>query len=249
MTDSNAKLGFISSNVLKIIAALSMVIDHVGYLLFPEIKILRIFGRFAFPIFAFMIAQGCRYTKNPKRYFLTVSGLAFVCQVAYYFFTDSLYMCILVTFSLSILMVYALQKFKSILFSDECTICKKCFWGFVFVLSVVIVYMLNHVVNIDYGFWGCMMPVFASFFQFKNTDEIPDILKKLDCNLVHVITMGIGLIILSFAMGGIQYHSLLALLLLMMYSGKRGKRKMKCFFYIFYPAHLTIIQGFYILTR
>lgn len=248
MVVSNTNLRVVSSNVLKIIAALSMVADHIGYLLFPEVKILRIIGRIAFPIFAFMIAQGCKHTRNKKKYFFTVSGLALACQLVYYFFADSLYMCILVTFSLSILMIYSLQNFKSMLFSSECSIYKKCFGALGFALPVVAVYLLNNVINIDYGFWGCMIPVFASIFQFDDA-ETPDSLKNLDRNFVHVIAMGIGLVILAFALGGIQYYSLAALPLLMCYSGKRGKRKMKCFFYIFYPVHLTILQGFYILIK
>ena len=43
-----------------------------------------------------------------------------------------------------------------------------------------------------------------------------------------------------------EYPRLLALLalpLLMLYSGRRGKWNMKYFFYIFYPAHLAILQG------
>ena len=54
----------LSGNALKIIAAISMVIDHVGLMFFPTLKILRIIGRLAYPIFAFMIAEGCYYTKN-----------------------------------------------------------------------------------------------------------------------------------------------------------------------------------------
>jgi len=44
-----------------------MTVDHLGFILFPSLIILRIIGRIAFPIFAYMIAEGCRYTKNEKR--------------------------------------------------------------------------------------------------------------------------------------------------------------------------------------
>ena len=49
----------LSGNALKIIAALAMVADHVGLMFFPQVRILRIIGRLAYPIFAYMIAQGC----------------------------------------------------------------------------------------------------------------------------------------------------------------------------------------------
>ena len=56
----------LSNDRLKIIAAAAMLIDHIGAYLLPQVRILRIIGRIAFPIFAFMIAEGCRYTKNKK---------------------------------------------------------------------------------------------------------------------------------------------------------------------------------------
>ena len=49
---------FLSGNALKLLAALFMTIDHVGVLLLPHVIVLRILGRLALPIFAFMIAEG-----------------------------------------------------------------------------------------------------------------------------------------------------------------------------------------------
>jgi hypothetical protein len=45
----------------------------------------------------------------------------------------------------------------------------------------------------------------------------------------------------------IQVYSLLSLPVLMCYSGKRGKWKMKYFFYIFYPIHLAALEGLHML--
>ena len=61
-----SKIRFLSNNTLKIIAALAMLADHVGYLLFPDVTVLRIIGRLAFPIFAFTIAEGCKYTRKAE---------------------------------------------------------------------------------------------------------------------------------------------------------------------------------------
>ncbi|MBR6552622.1 MAG: hypothetical protein IKT89_07260, partial [Clostridia bacterium] len=62
----------LTNNQLKIIAMFSMLLDHIGKVLLPQYPILQIIGRLAFPIFAFMIAEGCFYTKNKTRYFLTI---------------------------------------------------------------------------------------------------------------------------------------------------------------------------------
>lgn len=228
----------LSANALKILGALAMLADHVGVMFFPQVELLRIVGRLAYPIFAFMIAQGCAHTRNRGRYFLRVFALAAVCQIVYYLAERSTYMSILVTFSCGIGMICALQDFKRELFSGGGDV----YWaGAEFVLAVVLVWLLNWVLRIDYGFWGCMVPVFASLFQSRDTD--PEWLRKLDRKEVHVAMTGLGLGLLSWSVGGIQVWCLLALPVLLLYSGKRGKWKLKYFFYIFYPAHLAILQG------
>ena len=67
-----ARIRFLSGNSLKLIAALTMLIDHMGIMLFPNVAVLRCIGRISFPIFAFMISEGARYTKDKTRYFLFI---------------------------------------------------------------------------------------------------------------------------------------------------------------------------------
>ncbi|MBO7736222.1 MAG: hypothetical protein J6S22_00120, partial [Clostridia bacterium] len=69
------KLRFLSGNSIKILAAIAMVVDHVGLLFFPFNPIFRMIGRLAFPLFAYMIAEGCKYTKNKWKYLLLMAGL------------------------------------------------------------------------------------------------------------------------------------------------------------------------------
>ena len=52
----------LTGNLLKLIAMLTMTIDHIGVILLPQYRILRIIGRLTMPIYAFMIAEGCHYT-------------------------------------------------------------------------------------------------------------------------------------------------------------------------------------------
>ena len=105
--------GVINGNTLKIIACICMVIDHIGAVFYPMFlsveayTIMRAIGRVAMPIFAFLIAEGCRYTKDKKKYFLIIFLLGIVCDIAYYVAMQQLYLCILTTFSLSILIIYA----------------------------------------------------------------------------------------------------------------------------------------------
>ena len=83
---SHLKKGWIqlSSNLLKIIALLCMLIDHIGGFLIPECSTLfRIIGRIAFPIFAFSLAQGFIKTSNFKKYALRLSFWAVVAQIPF----------------------------------------------------------------------------------------------------------------------------------------------------------------------
>ncbi len=235
-----SKITFLNGNSLKFIAAIAMVIDHIGMLILPEIRFFRIIGRIAFPIFAYMIAEGCRYTRNKLRYFLSVFILGAACQAVYIIYENDMYMNILITFSLSIMMIFALQGFKMAVFGRASTL-KKCSAALLLLLSISASYIPNRYLEIDYGFTGSVIALLSSLPQMP--ENAPKGLKKLDKAPISVLLMGIGLIPLGIIMGGTQPYALLALPLLLLYNGKRGKLKTKYFFYIFYPAHLAIIEG------
>lgn len=235
----------LSGNALKILAAVTMVIDHVGLVFFPTAVVLRFIGRLAFPLFAYMIAEGCVHTRNPARYFLSVFTLAAVCQVAYTVAMEDWFLCVPVSFSLAIALVFALRRWKRALFDRA--LAPKLLWGTAFLGGVAGVWVLTRLVRLDYGFWGCMLPVSASLF--RKPENAPVWWEKLDTQSVHLISMGSCMALLALQNGAWQWWSLLALPLLALYSGKRGKRKMKYFFYIFYPAHLLVIEGLYMLLN
>ncbi len=69
----------LSQNQIKLIAAAAMVLDHVGMELFPQWTILRIIGRFAFPVFSYCIWEGSRRTHHPWQYLLRMFGMGLLC--------------------------------------------------------------------------------------------------------------------------------------------------------------------------
>ena len=77
-----------SGSALKVIAVLSMVTDHCAYYLMEHgtllYEVMRCFGRIAFPVFAFLIAEGFRHTRNRMKYFLQLLGFAIVSEVPWY---------------------------------------------------------------------------------------------------------------------------------------------------------------------
>lgn len=220
------KIG-LTGNQLKILAMITMTIDHIGAELFPHILWLRIIGRLAMPIFAFMIAEGCRHTRNPLRYLGTLAGFACLCQVVYFFAMGSLYMCILVTFSMSvglILLVTLAQEKKStplwILFGLALA-------AAFFLCEILPGFLPRTDYAVDYGVFGVVLPLLIYCGKGK---------------WWQLFEAFFGMVLLANHYGGVQWWSLCFLPLLALYNGQRGKWKMKWFFYIFYPAHLVAIH-------
>lgn len=237
----------LSSNTLKIIAAALMLVDHIGMLLFPSVMILRIIGRLAFPIFAFMIAEGCRYTRSKARYLLTVLCFGSVIQTVYYLFSRSLHLNILLTFSVSIILVYSVSALKSYIYSENATRVKIILLGALTLGLICAAYIASIFVHFDYGFFGFMTPVMASLFH--KPKNAPQLFDALDTLPVSLASMSVPLLLLSLSNEPIQFFSLLSLPILMLYSGERGRLPMKHFFYIFYPLHLLILYGISLLMK
>lgn len=222
--------GFLSGNALKIIALISMTIDHVGYILFPNVLWLRVVGRIAFPLFAFLIAEGCKHTKNKTKYVLLIFILGVICQIFAYFFGGQTKLNILLTFSFSIGLIYLLQWFKqSIKLNNKKHIALSLI---LFIAAVAATFVLNSdylafsPLKVDYGFWGIMVAVFVSMF---------------DNHYAQTTMLLLGLILVSISSWNIQWFCLLSVILVLWYNGKRGKYKLKYLFYLYYPLHIAVL--------
>lgn len=240
----------LSGNTLKLLAVLLMIIDHVGMIFFWTVpgwqyEVLRSIGRPCMPIFAYFIAEGCRYTRSPWGYLGKLFACLGVCQVGYYIGMGSLNICIFGTLLIGATLLLCLQNAKKALFAGDLE--KGVLWALLFLTGIFITYYVNQLVYIDYGFWGCLLPVFAGAFFLPET--APAGLKKLDNKWTGLMCFAIGLCLLSWFddYREVQVYCLFALPLLALYSGKRGKWKLKYFFYLFYPIHLVALEGIYLL--
>ena len=78
----------LSGSILKVIAMISMVIDHIALYLMEDDTILyetmRCIGRIAFPVFAFLITEGFIHTRSRYRYFFTLLGFAVISEISWY---------------------------------------------------------------------------------------------------------------------------------------------------------------------
>lgn len=245
--DALKKIRILNGNTLKLLAAALMLVDHLGMIFFPKVAILRAIGRLSMPIFAFMIAEGCRYTKNKLKHFLLLFGLGAGCQLFYFFFDPTqIYFGILITFSFSVLMIYALQYAKKCFFDDSVGFWKTAAACALFFGLVGGVFVFCKVFHVDYGFFGTMIPVFASLLDFRGVPA-PDVYKKFDSIPLRILCMIPPMLMIIAANTLFALPSLLAIPILLLYSGEKGKWNMKYFFYIFYPAHLALLEGLYML--
>ncbi|MBQ3550284.1 MAG: hypothetical protein IJA41_04830 [Clostridia bacterium] len=224
----NKIFNLLSSNQLKILALIAMTIDHIGVQILPQYDILRIIGRISFPIFAFMIAEGCRYTRSRSKYLLKMSGLAVICQVVFYIADGSLYQSVLVTFSLGIGLVYAVDyalKKGSML---ACLLAVFALFSVYFICEILPEILSHTDFLIDYGFWGAVMPLLV-YVMHNKTGKL--------------LMMTVAMIGIALNYGGNQWYSLIALIPLAVYSGQRGKIRLKEMFYLYYPLHLVAIYA------
>ncbi len=225
-----SRRGF-TGNQLKILAMITMTIDHMGLYLFPRLVILRIIGRLALPIYAFMIAEGCRHTRSRARYLGRIAAMAALCQVVYFFFMNSLYQCILVTFSLSILLICAIERVRQKRTVGAALLALGVLAGCFFLCEGLPLLLPYTDYGVDYGIVGVLLPVLVYFGPEKT----------------RYLTA--GLILLGLQYRYVQWWALAAVPLLGMYNGQRGKAKIGPLFYWYYPAHLVVLYGIKLLLR
>lgn len=235
-----------SSFVLKLIAAVTMFIDHMGLILFPGQMIFRVIGRLAFPLYAYCIAEGFRYTRNRWHYFLRIFILGAVCQIVYAFVDDHLLLGILISFSIAIVIMALCDSVKSCLRGETSRLNRligkltrkslspdadRILSTVLACTSIILAFVLCMAVDVDYGFFGIMLPVLTSFFDDRGQ------------RFVIFSTALLALCIDMTAGFTIQYWSLLTIPIIALYNGKPGRYRLKNFFYIFYPLHLVVLYG------
>ncbi|MBR5303057.1 MAG: hypothetical protein IKU38_09500 [Clostridia bacterium] len=71
------------TDLIKLLACIFMFVDHAGKMLFPQIAEMRLIGRLAFPMFAYGIAVGTVYTRDPMKYLTRIALLALISQPLY----------------------------------------------------------------------------------------------------------------------------------------------------------------------
>lgn len=133
---------------IKLLAAVLMLCDHIGAVIFPKILILRFLGRLSFPLFAWLIGQGEKYTNNFKLYLLRLVILGVVSQPIYYFAFHSSALNILATLAFGLLAIRINKVIGSNLFT-------------------LIFAALAQLTNAEYGAYGVFVIILLSEMNFN----------------------------------------------------------------------------------
>jgi len=235
----NRRFG-LSGSTLKLLACAFMLIDHIGAKLLPQYAILRLLGRLAFPIFAFCIAEGCRYTRHKGRHLALIFGFGAVWEGILIWYYGSWEGNIFLTFSLSVLLIYLWQWIKK----QWCIRAWYVTGALLFLYAGVLVgtFFLVKYVHVEYGIFGVLSAVAVACFDYDD-GKAPHFMRCADHLPVKLLMLAAMLVLLALPSLGktVQIYALLAIIPLAFYNGTAGNRRLKYAFYIFYPVHLVII--------
>lgn len=234
------------TNLLKLIAMIAMLIDHSGKMLFPQYPIMRVIGRLAFPIYAYCIAVGCVYTRDPLKYFKRIVLIALISQpfyvVALGHETSAMYSVsfadhparaalrfyvqswaakpsILLTLAIGVLVIWTIRERQLLL------------------TLVMILFCWLIQGELDYGMRGLTLMVLFYLFCAKWWLSLPVMLSYM----VWWGLQGSGYTMFDVRFG-IQMFAVLALPLIYIHT-KSKLRINKWVFYFYYPAHLILIMA------
>lgn len=247
-----------SALILKIVACVTMLLDHIGYRLYT-IPGLREIGRISFPIFAYMIASGASKTRNIYRYILRLLCFGVITEYVYdlYFFGKwtSDKFNVMFTLALALCGIVVLQKWK---------LPEK--FRFVALLPTVFFGWLASFLGTDYGAWGVWLIVLLYLFDKKDTFSrvmtalsvaafsarfVILYLLRLCASLAAPLLPFLGEISVTPPSGWqlTQMYAAASLIFILGYNGKRGVEIRSKFwrkvyqygFYAFYPVHVFIL--------
>lgn len=244
-----------STFTLKLIAIITMMIDHIGVVLLEDPSVLytlsRCIGRLAFPIFVFLIVEGFYHTSDVKKYLTRLGVFALISEIpfdlAFYgrFFGSDIMEDMKLAFSgndpsYTEIFLGRLFSYQNVFFTlflglsaiylmslVEKKYQKRIFVSNVLDALITIAFCAAAVfLHTDYDMRGILLIV--AFYLFRGSK----------------ILLTIALLIVTGTLFGdqlsIEILATLAMVPIAFYNGKKGK-SFKYFFYIFYPAHIFIL--------
>lgn len=206
--------------MIKIIALLSMIIDHIGLIFFPNIISFRVIGRISMPLFAFCIAKGFFYSQKNNtlvKYMRNLLMLAIISQIPYSFINNGIN--IVATWLIAVIVLVIQELYNGNLIRKA--------------IMISLLLILSILLNVDYNIYGIMMPMIFYYYWIKE--------KKIRIFCVLFVALNIFYILINEGWI-IQIFSCLALPIIFNFEKYEKIIKLpKKFYYIFYPVHLVVL--------
>lgn len=214
---------------LKLVALLTMTVDHIGYAFFPFDAGWRMVGRISFPLFAFLVAEGCRKTSSRKGYLLRLGLFALISEVPFdLFFRGSLFN------------PHYQNIFFTLLLGGLAVTVYETWGGYRALVGCLLCIGAASFLGTDYGGYGA-----ALILLFYIAPTLP----WAAAGYLALSLLYHSQALLVIIRGGrwdllpgscIQLWGLLAFVPLAFYNRQRG-RELRWLFYWYYPAHLLIL--------
>lgn len=211
--------------VIKLIACFSMILDHVKYAI-PQTDcfITEYLGRMSYPLFAFLITEGYIHTNNLKTYYKRLFIFAIISQIPFMLFRT-----LVGHWKMLNIMFTLLLGLFSITVYDKV---KKEYISFPICIAVI---LLGEIINVDYGWFGVAIILMFYIFRknkcYKLISYILLVIAYFYFSSIVIINKYVIILFIS---------CLLPIIPILLYNGKQGK-KIKYFFYWFYPVHMIIL--------
>lgn len=232
--------GGLTSNLLRILAILLMLSDHIWATYMSFGNWMTYIGRMAFPIFAFQIAEGFTHTSNFKKYALRLLIFAIISEIPFNLFYSSrlfnpFHQNVLFTLLLGLLAIRAIDRAKKEHTAKR--ILLSLLWLFFICIGAFIGFA-------DYGFWGMVMVV---MFYLLRDFPFAWLAQLAAMVLINVVWFE-GQVFLVEIWGRTweipsQGFAVFSLIPIWLYGGRKGKsaKWMQYSFYAFYPVHMLIL--------
>lgn len=245
---ANKKSG-ITALGLKLIATVSMTVDHIGYAY--NIDLFRLIGRVAFPIYLFLLANGFFHTRSRMKYFLRLLVAAAVTQTAFFLVAKVTTLTVLTTLTMCFALLCADDRLETVKFA------KTPLQIFLHVSTAILLHLTG--VDMEYCVWACLLSyVFYAFHEGGPANNINMamwfIISLFGEPAVEYFTSVISGITSGELLSPVflvQAFSIMAIPFICAYnqekgwspSSKTGKTLFQYSFYLYYPLHIGVLYA------
>lgn len=251
----------LNGNQLKLIAVVSMIIDHIAYLFIGEgmlapamqagkelpaflmlYRVMRVIGRIAFPIFCFLLVEGFLHTKSRQRYAIRLGLFALISEIPFdlfisgnRFFVNWEFQNVMITLLLGLIMLELLERLdirkKNALDQGRSHISGA--FQPELLAQLFVIFLFCAIAWIVRCDYGYTgIMLIAIFYWFRWDRKQMCIMGFLWMAVLNQIPVYLPTLALSFV-------------LIFLYNGTRGRGKSKYAGYFFYPVHMAALALIY----